>query len=597
MRMFRHRIPLVAIAGLVLGVGLPLASSAQEDLRPVRRPAKIEGRGRVLDLHHHQPIAGATIAVRSDDKLSYVKTDEHGRFVVEFQFAGGHQISINAPGYVSEMVHIRPGQDITVRLARGMTVAGRVVRASDGTGVAGADVTCKLEAYVGRPLVTGRTDEEGRFELDGCPVAIGAVDGSELVVSHRRHSAVQSLGRRVPGDRIADLLVEVTDGVPVLGAVTDASGKPVPNALVVAFKDYPDRLSVIHVKLNADRDGRFDLASLAPGSWILAAVAPDTGLAAARPLDLKRSTRIDIPLPRPAVIEGRLRVGKTPIPGASVRISPWFETPELTSARWQIKDPHYNVYLVTDAKGAFRAETLTPGRYNLEIEHPLVGKLTREVQTGSPILVDLPATGTAAITYFSEDGVRDTHAHGEVYVTPHPLPTPDPKKPHDPMAPPPWKRFDLHRGHATIAGLPDGEYDVSTLLKHHAVQMPARRIRIRAGEPTRIDWKLPPTTTVRGRVVSMVNDVPVPSAKVFVFVQFPGGGMGFQTTTTDAEGRFEFDEAAGTLKIKIMDPDLVDCHKTVTVGPDATDAGVFEMPDRHPQFEWLDDAPCGMKWK
>ena len=138
-----------------------------------RRPEVPDGRaavrGRVVD-EEGRGIEGARVflgASRDDDPEDAEdegETDETGAFEVRAR-PSVFDLTARAPGFVDGYGLARAGgEPVTLTLARGAVVEGRVVRADTGAPVPGAEVSpegaCRRRAPV-------RADAEGRFRMEG----------------------------------------------------------------------------------------------------------------------------------------------------------------------------------------------------------------------------------------------------------------------------------------------------------------------------------------------------------------------------------------------------------------------------------------------
>jgi protocatechuate 3,4-dioxygenase beta subunit len=102
-------------------------------------------------------------------------TDERGRFRMENMTPdlGKYSVEVDAPGMMAEMIKLDFGsQPQTIRLKRGRTLAGRVVQAGTGYAIPNTDVRAADSEHFQLPMLTARTDADGRFEF----TALGDAD-------------------------------------------------------------------------------------------------------------------------------------------------------------------------------------------------------------------------------------------------------------------------------------------------------------------------------------------------------------------------------------------------------------------------------------
>jgi hypothetical protein len=105
--------------------------------------------------------------------LKSVFTDESGRFQIEDMTPdlGKYSVEVDAPGMMAERVELDFGsQPQTIRLQRGHTLAGRMVQAGTGDAIPNTDVRAAALEHFQLPMLTARTDADGRFEF----TALGA---------------------------------------------------------------------------------------------------------------------------------------------------------------------------------------------------------------------------------------------------------------------------------------------------------------------------------------------------------------------------------------------------------------------------------------
>lgn len=131
-----------------------------------RRPAPglVELRGRVAAAGDGAPIRDADVEIETGGKaVASVETDEAGDFVA-FVPTGEVYVRASARGFLTQgTAATAPDAAVTLRLVRGATIAGRIVRADDGTPVPGASVTAALETAEPPALADG----DGKFRLVG----------------------------------------------------------------------------------------------------------------------------------------------------------------------------------------------------------------------------------------------------------------------------------------------------------------------------------------------------------------------------------------------------------------------------------------------
>jgi hypothetical protein len=151
--------------------GAPAASSRRAPPRKARGQLPAAGlvavRGRVVT-SGGAPVREAEVSIlrrrHGHETLAEVEADASGAFEAWVPPAD-LVATARAPGLVEGSIAGRaPGDPITITLARGAALAGRVVRADTGEAVPGATVESGAEQ---EREITARTDGAGRFRLEG----------------------------------------------------------------------------------------------------------------------------------------------------------------------------------------------------------------------------------------------------------------------------------------------------------------------------------------------------------------------------------------------------------------------------------------------
>jgi hypothetical protein len=305
--------PISAEVGQRAEVELALAPST---------PARL----RIVDATTGKPVksALATAGPASASMLQRVAAaDANGVVLIPGLVRADHLVAASAPGYVrSEPRSIGPGEDVTIRLQRGLEARG-VVRTHDGTPVAGASIAAELEigdaltaisgtrqhAFLERVLGAaaggwprlvagprdgaalagpaqipipdipetrgGRwrpTDQNGRFTVDGLPagrVVLSAVH-PELVTST---PASLSL---VPGVQAPDVEIIVQPGTIVSVRTLNEAGYPIRDAQIAVYDADQELLA----EATTATDGFAEIKGL-PGRFRVVASSDGTVSAAA----------------------------------------------------------------------------------------------------------------------------------------------------------------------------------------------------------------------------------------------------------------------------------------------------------------------------
>ncbi|MCZ6596315.1 MAG: carboxypeptidase-like regulatory domain-containing protein [Planctomycetota bacterium] len=244
--------------------------------------------------------------------------DENGRFRMSAMAPGDNEVFFSAPGYLREHMTIQVAtgeitRGLIVKLRPGGTIRGRVVDA-EGEPVPGAQVAPMDErgravmgrlhnprARVGSPkdrigqeIAMGSmeffsalgvvavgfvvTDSDGRFEVTCLPERLVVLHVTQRDFADAKSEPI----RVVAGDPVEDVEVVLSRGGGIYGTISDRHGRPVPNAIVLAFS--PTLMSGgvpsarwVH-QGGSNRDGEYRIEHMEPGSYILVASRGDEAL-------------------------------------------------------------------------------------------------------------------------------------------------------------------------------------------------------------------------------------------------------------------------------------------------------------------------------
>jgi hypothetical protein len=322
--------PVSAEAGPIVAVELKLSPSS---------PARL----RVVDAATGKPIGSAiaTVGPATASMLQRVAaTDARGVALIPGLVRADHVVAAIAPGYVrSEARSIGPGEDVTVRLQKGLVARG-VVRTRDGAPVSGASIAAELElgdaltaisgtrqhaflehvlraAADGWPrLVAGPrdgtalagpaqipvpdlpetnasgwrlTDENGRFVVDGLPAGRVVLSAAhpEYVTSTAASLSLAS------GGETPDVEIIVQPGTVVAVRTLSEAGYPIRDARVSVYDDSEELLA----EASTGTDGFAELKGL-PGRFRVVA-SSDGAVSAAASFRGRQGERLEIAMTLP----------------------------------------------------------------------------------------------------------------------------------------------------------------------------------------------------------------------------------------------------------------------------------------------------------
>lgn len=326
-------------------------------------------RGRVLDAITREPIADATVTLRSanGEILDESWSDADGTFL--FSPAPlARAIAAQAPGYAfaSKPVASEP---VLLELDGAVVVTGLVIDAA-GAPLAGAEVWVRDgEGWRWPAAVSGtvETDQDGRFRVEDAPA--GRLFVHARAAAHAPGEV--EVGMTGPGRTRENVRIELRDGGVVAGLVLDASGNPVADATVLAAarrsgREGPD--APAEPAIRTDADGRFRFDTLRAGPTVIAARSDDAGGTAS--VEVVEGGRVDVEvrLEPAGAVEGTVVDGAgAPIEGALVRayVAEWRDEASraLGAARMAREEEGANA--TTSADGRFRLTGLAARRVRI----------------------------------------------------------------------------------------------------------------------------------------------------------------------------------------------------------------------------------------
>jgi protocatechuate 3,4-dioxygenase beta subunit len=314
---------------------------------------------RVTSAADGSPVDGA--AVIPDDWRPQVldglphfpTTDAEGVCVLKPYAPGEHEWSVRHDRFQDRAVRFELAPDerrktISVVLESGLSVDGFVVAKKDGAPIEGACVTLG-----GRSDYEMQTDETGRFSF-------GAVDrGRYLLTVSAFGFATLRRALELSESPQEELLVELGRGGEIAGTVTAADGTPVEGARIEVRT--PIRNVYFEGDIRTDSDGKFSVATLAPGAYRIAVLLQRDGWSEGS-LDTRRVVvregqvaRADFALGGGVAVFGHITYGGEPVTRCSVNVSSTDGALYRTGIR--------TAWGQTDEQGAYRIEGLSLGRY------------------------------------------------------------------------------------------------------------------------------------------------------------------------------------------------------------------------------------------
>jgi len=254
---------------------------------------------------------------------------------------GEYQLQIQAAGAIGSEVRMQidvpdvPEYQLDLHLPRGR-IAGRVVDASTGEAIAGAQVSALatdrpepqglLGSMLGRDAgkVHDWTGDDGVFSFE----RLQAGDYEVAVQSART-----DVQRFAPGDPVlvalsededeSGLVFELQPALVLHGTVRDAEGAPVEGARVMAWME--ERPDLVRGGGETDEQGRFELDEISPGTWCASAAHDDYAEGRTSGIEVERGGTPEVELVLQPGIEVTVRVigaDGRPVSGATGRLVP-----------------------------------------------------------------------------------------------------------------------------------------------------------------------------------------------------------------------------------------------------------------------------------
>jgi protocatechuate 3,4-dioxygenase beta subunit len=372
-----------------------LSPEKWEELPLIRLTAARKLTGVVRDVAKGAPIEGAVVRVDlpatnmlqatpgMEDGAQGI-TDKAGRYTVDHLPMGTFTAKAFARGYGTQIQgDITFGQNdlqqtADFQLGEGFVIEGRVVDAM-GKGIARARVEAQPYSRENPTPSSGFTDEEGNFAL------LGLAEGSYAVIANApgyledKRQPVQAARGATTANRL-QLVLETLGQARV--TVSNKSGAPV-KAFRLELRSYFEnqetfgRTTVAPQELRAGRDGSALFTGIPPGQYVFQATSigyaktySDSFLVAA---GATAPVEVRIRMNEGGTIEGIVTDSSgNPISGVGIKTlentyqaNPFFEQfkafmPEMIT--------HTSVS--TDEQGRYTLKKLTPGTYQIEINHP-----------------------------------------------------------------------------------------------------------------------------------------------------------------------------------------------------------------------------------
>lgn len=575
--------------------GLALPRREDEPLRLVLGPPRFLS-GRVLDQTSRRPVAGAVVEVPGS-RRTWVRAGADGVFTIRPAPRGDLRLIAIAPRYAAGVRQVPAAEagarPVDVFLRPAATLSGRIVD-EQRRPVAGVRLRTYDAGNRGFALPPPSTvsAEDGSFTLRRVPAA----ETLRVLTSHADFEplALSNLGLK-PGETRTGLALTLRRGAVVTGVVS-AGGAPLAGARVTvspgrsAYGTPPRSLS--GPALNWQRtttaaDGRFRLAGLSPGDYLLRVTATgwatesrDTAVVEGRGLD-----PFAIALAPEAIISGRV-VGKKggPVPEQYVNAQAVdSRAGSSESAR-------------SSSDGSFRLEGLKPGvAYNLYM-YGTGASTPKAVVTPPAEHVEIVVNGTGRLAgrVVDPDG-RPVTAYQVVAQS-------DRSSGGSGWFQSVRQDVSSETGEFAFENAPAAPLEVRVVAKGYQAGRVGGVVVEDGGAREGVEVRLSRGATLKGRVVEARGGAPVAGADV-------SAESAPARTTSDADGAFEFEGVApGKARVTASSPDFASASETVDVGetggsvelkmsPGASVSAVVVTPGGEPvSGAEVALAPAGQTW-
>jgi protocatechuate 3,4-dioxygenase beta subunit len=328
------------------------------------------------------PIAAQLPLSRPSPDRSIAKTDENGRYEFSHVSPGSRWLTCVAAGFATMikndvMIQSGTGADrylsLDMRLHTGLTISGKVV-GPNRKGVAGA--TLDAMSYNADALSRGSavSDADGNFVIAGLAEAEYSVVARAAGFGEERRPRINA--------GITALEIELKELGGVTGRVIDKnSGRALSNfkvsaRLVNQTGSFIGRSAQEKNVRGAD-NGSFHLAGLSPGLYVVLASAD--GYADTRSDSFTVGQGLTVPDVVVKMSEGGKLTGivlngytNKPIAGAvvSTQENKWIDSPFTKALGGLMARTTTDAVARTDKDGRFVLNLLTPGEYQINVQHP-----------------------------------------------------------------------------------------------------------------------------------------------------------------------------------------------------------------------------------
>lgn len=327
---------------------------------------------------------------------------------------GDSSVIVRADGYADAAADVNVYGRVTrdFALAPEAVIAGRAITTSDGSPVAGAEISLSPENIrMSRSLSNAKAvaDNDGRFRFRGvAPGTYSLTATADHLATIQPTQVIAEV--TAPAE---DVEVALAPAMSISGRTVDKNKKPVANAHVLLMNDDGDGFRGRgSLSMRSHADGTFVFANLPPGEYEVARLGDDIfertdprGVEVK--LDKQDVSDVMLVVEQQGSISGRVtRTGK-PVEGASVQARPAARRESFRSSSAR-----------SDADGNFQIDGVAAGEYELYAESKRLGAFTegpkatvREGEAVKGIEVELDLAGSIAGTVVDQTGAPVAGVH------------------------------------------------------------------------------------------------------------------------------------------------------------------------------------------
>jgi uncharacterized GH25 family protein len=300
------------------------------------------------------------------ERKTLAATNARGEFDIEGLPDGTFTIQARHVNYCPEEqeVKVQKGEvteNIEFQLVQGGVISGLVVAKVDSQPIAGATVRASTASTFLISLPGGdeaKTDPNGLFDIiklepGTYSLTVTAPDFADKTIENLTLAE---------NEAITDLVIELSQGGSLVGTVSDTSGKPLPNRMIVAVGPGGQKIG------QTDEQGKYAITNMKEGVYTAGAIeigaTPTMGATRSDMhfvrIENDKETRLDIVVGGPRKVYGKVTLKGEPQKELTVSVQGSPKTIAATKSQSSATDR-------TDEDGGYEIDNLQPGEYSLAV--------------------------------------------------------------------------------------------------------------------------------------------------------------------------------------------------------------------------------------